>query len=360
MSKQRKRCVLHRISVYQWPTKRRRHLSRDGMNRLWQQTLTNLNPWDSHWQQTKQRRSQETSESTHNQRRFRQCRRAWLQSLLCRCNRNASLSIDRCHLIWPASWSLRRRKVNNRWHIVICLKSNVRVSKSLIWNEQVSRPATTIFPSHPSRSQPISSISLIGFSARYAQETSPLRLHADLLQQWLEDQLQIFHSDIQQTSSSPPPVAKQPHRYQSTDDESDTMQETRLTNVAVLPSTRRPVRHVRCQSSDLVRHESLKHRNRPLLHDRKQVCPRTASSSIPRSDLSGQSLSRPNHPSEEVLSNPGSEYDNMRTDRASSKRTTRVNCRYSQISTDEDDEDETSVNRYYFWIFVVVCVCVCL
>jgi hypothetical protein len=70
------------------------------------------------------------------------------------------------------------------------------------------------------------------------------------------------------------------------------------------------------------------------------------------SNLSDISSSRPDNLSESVLSQLGSEYDNMCTQGLNSNRTTTI-ISNSQIITDESDSDEettlaTTINRCYF------------
>ena len=74
---------------------------------------------------------------------------------------------------------------------------------------------------------------------------------------------------------------------------------------------------------------------------------RTDSSSMPRSDLSDISSSRPDNLSESVISNLESEYDNIYT------QPTTTMMSNSQILTDDDDETTlattiTTTNRCYF------------
>lgn len=113
-------------------------------------------------------------------------------------------------------------------------------------------------------------------------------MHSDLLQRWLEDQLNLFRYQVKQTPSI---STRKSNRYSiniamnndSTDDESDTVSEntfTVLTNQTnpqskSISSNKRSYNHVRykplrknsTQTSHLIRHESLKHRNRPLLFE---------------------------------------------------------------------------------------------
>lgn len=129
-------------------------------------------------------------------------------------------------------------------------------------------------------------------------------------------------------------------------------------------STKRPYNHIRYKplrksSAQLIRHESLKYRNRPLLfennHLKKKFSKRNDSTSMPRSDISDMESSRPDNLSEGVLSNLESEYDNMYAHGLNSvKKTTVRNS--SQIITDDDDDEEsddettlaTTINRCYF------------
>jgi len=164
----------------------------------------------------------------------------------------------------------------------------------------------------------------------------------------------------------------------STDDESDTVSEntfTALTNQSKsLSSNKRSYNHVRYKplrkNLNLIRHESLKYRNKPLLYENNsqvnktflnyqlnhnQKLPyRTDSSSMPRSDLSDISSSRPDNLSESVISNLESEYDNIYTQPINSNTTATIMSN-SQILSDDDDDDETTLattiaaaNRCYF------------
>jgi hypothetical protein len=189
---------------------------------------------------------------------------------------------------------------------------------------------------------------------------SPSTCHPDLLQRWLEDQLNQFRCQIQKT---PPVLTKRPNRFSaiendSTDDESETTHENTYP-IMNTKSTKRPYHHVRYKplrkNTQLIRHESLKHRNRPLSFENnhlKKYSKRTNSSSVARSNLSDISSSRPDNLSEGVLSNLESEYDNMCPQDLNSNRTTTI-ISNSQIITDESDSDEettlpTTVNRCYF------------
>jgi hypothetical protein len=203
-------------------------------------------------------------------------------------------------------------------------------------------------------------------------------IHSDLLQRWLEDQLNLFRHQVKQT---PPLSTRKSNRFStnialkndSTDDESDTISEntfTALTNQSKpISSTKRPYNHVRYKplrknSSHLIRHESLKYRNKPLIFDNnphlsktlhnyqsnhiKKLPHRTDSSSMPRSDFSDISSSRPDNLSESVISNLESEYDNIYP-----QPTTTIMSN-SQILSDDDDDDTTltttiaSTRRCYF------------
>lgn len=209
------------------------------------------------------------------------------------------------------------------------------------------------------------------------QSQSPTLIHSDLLQRWLEDQLNLFRCQVKQT---PPLSTRKTNRFStnvilktdSTDDESDTISENTFTTRAnqsnPLPSKsasggKRPHNHVRykplrkssANTSHLIRHESLKYRNRPLLFDNhsslsktfhpyqsnhlKRYPHRTDSSSMPRSDLSDISSSRPDNLSESVISNLESEYDNIYTEPINSKSTVPM-MSTSQILSDDDDDDD--------------------
>jgi hypothetical protein len=214
-------------------------------------------------------------------------------------------------------------------------------------------------------------------------------MHNDLLQRWLEDQLNLFRYQVKQT---PPISTKKTNRFsnsivvknETTDDESDTVSEntfTILTNQSnsqskSISSNKRSYNHVRykplrknsAQTSHLIRHESLKHRNRPLLfddnpqlnkafynyrlHHVKKIPQRTDSSSMPRSDLSDISSSRPDNLSESVISNLESEYDNIYTTQPKNSNTTTIMSN-SQILSDDDENTlattiATPANRCYF------------
>jgi hypothetical protein len=214
-------------------------------------------------------------------------------------------------------------------------------------------------------------------------------MHSDLLHRWLEDQLNLFRYQVKQT---PPISTRKTNRFStnivvktdSTEDESDTVSEntfTVLTNQSnpqskSVSSNKRsynqvrykPLRKNSTQTAHLIRHESLKHRNRPLLfednpqlnktfynyrlHHVKKIPHRTDSSSMPRSDLSDVSSSRPDNLSESVMSNLESEYDNIYTQPKNSNTTTIMTN--SQILSDNDDDETTlattiiAANRCYF------------
>lgn len=220
---------------------------------------------------------------------------------------------------------------------------------------------------------------------------SPPLVHSDLLQRWLEDQLNLFQHQIKHT---PPVSARRSNRLSanihigndSTDDESDTVSEntfpSALTNQSKSHSpNKRPYNHVRYkplrrnanQTAHLIRHESLKYRNRPLSiennsqinqtylnyssNQMKKLPRRTDSSSMPRSDLSDISSSRPDNLSESVMSNLESEYDNIYTQPSNinTTATTTTIMNNSQILSEDDDDDETTLattittmNRCYF------------
>lgn len=183
--------------------------------------------------------------------------------------------------------------------------------------------------------------------------------HADFLQRWLDDQLNQFRSHIKQT---PPIIPKKFNRYSnididSTDDESDTIHENTFPILNPKPK-KRSYNHIRYKplqkTSHLIRHESLKYRNRPLLFENNQLqkySQRTDSTSMPRSDISDLESSRPENLSQSVLSNLGSEYDNMYANSSNSKKTIPTKKSNSQILSDESDDDTTlatTINRCYF------------
>lgn len=211
------------------------------------------------------------------------------------------------------------------------------------------------------------------------QSHSPQHLHSDLLQRWLEDQLNLFHCQIK---DSPPLSNRKPNRFstnvvlrhESTDDESDTISENTFVSRAnpnnglskSSSASKRPYNHVRykllrrnsANASNLIRHESLKYRNRPLLLEKnpafhkinqsyqsnasKKYPHRADSSSMPRSDLSDISSSRPDNLSESVISNLESEYDNIYTQTHNGHNTGTIMSN-SQILSDDDDDDETTL-----------------
>lgn len=217
------------------------------------------------------------------------------------------------------------------------------------------------------------------FFVRYlpVPDQTPSLINSDLLQRWLEDQLNLFRSQVKQT---PPLPNRKTNRHstnialknESTDDESDTVQEYSLgsrTNQSNSTSKsasvgKRSYNHVRYKplrkstaiTSNLVRHESLKHRNRPLsfinqssttkstqpyaTNQLKKYPKRTDSSSMPRSDLSDVSSSRPDNLSESVMSNLESEYDNIYTQVDSSNKITTIMSNSQILSDDEDDDDD--------------------
>jgi len=136
-------------------------------------------------------------------------------------------------------------------------------------------------------------------------------------------------------------------------DESETLQENTFP-ISNSKPVKRPYHHIRYKplrkTLHLIRHESLKARNRPLLLEKY-------STSMPRSDLSDLDSSRPDNLSEDVLSNFESEYDNMGTNGSRLNKSRRKN--HSQIITDGDDDEDndesddettfrTTVNRCYF------------
>ena len=199
------------------------------------------------------------------------------------------------------------------------------------------------------------------------------------MQRWLEDQLNLFRCQVKQT---PPITSRKSNRYStnvvlkndSTDDESDTVHENTFSarsnqSNALSKSAsvgKRPYNHARYKGirkpnnsqSHLIRHESLKYRNRPLSCEHqsslsKPIQPystnhlvkhpkRTDSSSMPRSDLSDMSSSRPDNLSESVISNLESEYDNIYTQSNNPNKLTTLMSN-SQILSDDDDDDETTL-----------------
>lgn len=185
---------------------------------------------------------------------------------------------------------------------------------------------------------------------------------------------------------TPPSSARRTKRFStnialknvSTDDESDTASENKFAALKsqphsqskVRPSTKRAYEHVRykslrknpAQTSHLIRHESLKHRNRPLLFDHtaqlsralgknhgrhvKKPARRVDSSSMPRSDLSDISSSRADNLSESVISNLESEYDNIYAQPTNAHTSATIMTNSQLLSDDEeedDDDDETTL-----------------
>ena len=124
--------------------------------------------------------------------------------------------------------------------------------------------------------------------------------HLDFLQRWLEDQLNQFCTQIKQT----PPIIKKKFQRFSTIENDSTDEEFERTYPIINQKKflKRP--------SHLIRHQSLKHQNRPLLFDNshpRKSSRRTDSTSMPRSEISSdRQSSRPDN-----LSNLGSEYDNI-------------------------------------------------
>jgi hypothetical protein len=197
------------------------------------------------------------------------------------------------------------------------------------------------------------------------------------LQRWLEDQLNLFRCQVKQT---PPLSTRKTNRFStnvilktdSTDDESDTISEntftTRTNQSNPLSKSAsggkrahthvryKPMRKSSANASHLIRHESLKYRNRPLVFDThsslgkafhpyqsnhlKKYPHRTDSSSMPRSDLSDISSSRPDNLSESVISNLESEYDNIYTEPINSKTTVPMMSTSQILSEDDDDDDD--------------------
>ncbi|CAF3406360.1 unnamed protein product [Rotaria sp. Silwood1] len=197
------------------------------------------------------------------------------------------------------------------------------------------------------------------FHSKEAQ--SPSRYHRDFLQNWLEDQLNQFRG---QTKQIPTLLTRKSNRFSnikndSTDDESDTIQDNTYP-ILHTKSTKHSHNHIRYKSvrktSNLIRHESLKHRNIPLSFENnflKQLPKRrTDSSSIPHSDLSDISSLQLDNISQSILSNIESDYDNMCTEGVNSNPTTTTIIMNSQIITDDESDDQTTlattINRHYF------------
>ena len=168
----------------------------------------------------------------------------------------------------------------------------------------------------------------------------------------MEDQLNQFRSQIKRT---PPLISKKSPRFStidndSTDDESDTVEE-KTYPIFNNKSTKRSFNHVRSKplgkNSHLIRHQSLKCQNRPLLFEKRP--PRTDSTSMPRSEISSDlQSSRPDNLSSSALSNLGSEYDNMGENDTTSKQTIQS---HSLVRTDESDDETTlaaTIDRCYF------------
>lgn len=142
--------------------------------------------------------------------------------------------------------------------------------------------------------------------------------HLDFLQRWLEDQLTQFCTQIKQT---PPVIKKKFQRFSAIDNDStDEDEEYEIIQEKTYPIVH-PKKFIK-RPSHLIRHQSLKNQNRPLLfesiHRRRKSSRRTDSISMPRSEISSDlQSSRPDNLSESILSNLGSEYDNMSTQESS-------------------------------------------
>ncbi|CAF0815708.1 unnamed protein product [Rotaria sordida] len=190
----------------------------------------------------------------------------------------------------------------------------------------------------------------------------PSSCHRDFLQNWLEDQLNQFRG---QTKQIPILLTRKSKRFSTIendstdDDESDTIQDHTYP-ILNTKSTKYSHNHIRYKpirkNSNLIRHESLKHRNRPLSFENnllKKFSKRTDSSSIPHSDLSDISSVQLDNLSQSILSNIESDYDNMYTECLNSNPTTTTTImNNSQIITDDDSDDQTTltttINRHYF------------
>ena len=175
---------------------------------------------------------------------------------------------------------------------------------------------------------------------------SPSTDHLDLLQHWLDNQLNQLRCQTRQCSSIMKRKSNRSSKIEnySTDDELNQVHDNRYP-ISNTKSLKRPSNHIRHRllrkNSYLIRHESLKHKNQPLLFEKhylRNLLKRTDSSSMPHSDLSDISSSRPDNLSESVLSNLESEYDNMCT---KDSNTTTI-LKNSQIITDDDSDDPTT------------------
>ncbi|CAF2409886.1 unnamed protein product [Rotaria sp. Silwood2] len=198
-------------------------------------------------------------------------------------------------------------------------------------------------------------------SKLHSKETqSPSTYHRDFLQHWLEDQLNQFRG---QNKQIPILLTRKINRFStiqndSTDDESDTIQDNTYP-ILNTKSTKHSHNHIRYKpirkTSNLIRHESLKHRNKPLSFENnllKKLPKRTDSSSIPHSDFSDMSSLRLDNISQSILSHIESDYDNMCTEGLNSNPTTTTIINNSQIITDDESDDQTTlattINRHYF------------
>lgn len=176
----------------------------------------------------------------------------------------------------------------------------------------------------------------------------------NFIQSWLQDQLNQFRGQTK--------IPRRQNRFSvidnmSTDEESDKMQDNTYPILKTKP-TRHSNNHIRYKhvrkNAQLIRHESLKHRNKPISFDNnnlKVIPKRNDSSSIPHSDHSDVSSSRPDNLSEGVLSNFESDYDNMGTQDLHSNPTTSI-IQNSEIITEDDDSDDqttlaTAINRRF-------------
>jgi hypothetical protein len=235
----------------------------------------------------------------------------------------------------------------NHGHKILLIKQKIS-------NEHVFHQVITIYPSNFIILKNSLSYFFFHFSIHPKQRQSAPLYHPDLLQRWLEDQLNQFRCQIKQT---PPSNRYSTTVNDSTDDESDTLHENTFPILST-KSKKRPYHHIRYKSlrktTHLVRHESLNDRNRTFTvedNQKTKVPKRTDSSSIPTSDQSDISSTRPDHLSEGVLSNHESEYDNMYTQNLNSNKTTKL-MNNSQILTDNESDDETTlattINRRYF------------
>ncbi|CAM4945364.1 unnamed protein product [Rotaria socialis] len=191
------------------------------------------------------------------------------------------------------------------------------------------------------------------FHSKDSESSSICQLN--FLQNWLEDQLSQFRV---RTKTSRKPNRFSAIENDSTDDDSDKIQDNTYP-ILKTKSTKQSCNYTRYKqirkNEQLIRHESLKHRNKPLSFENnnaKKLSKRADSSSLPHSDLSDVSSSRPDNLSKGILSSFESDYDNMGTEELNSNPTTTTIMNNSEMVTEDDDSDDqttlaTAINRRY-------------